>query len=74
MKTSPQSPDLNPIKQIWRELEVRALKHDIKTKSEQKAVMMEEWMNADTEIAKLVKSISKHLKSVADAKGYPTKY
>ena len=30
----PQSPDLNPIEQIWRELVVRVRKHDIKTKSE----------------------------------------
>ncbi|GBN12751.1 Transposable element Tc1 transposase [Araneus ventricosus] len=75
LKTPPQSPYLNPIEYIWRELEVRARKHDIKTKSELKTVMMEEWMNIDTEITKkLVKSISKRLKAVVDAKGYTTKY
>ena len=37
--------------------------------------MMEEWMDIDTEITKkLQKSIPRHLKAVADAKGYPTKY
>ncbi|GBM89803.1 Transposable element Tc1 transposase [Araneus ventricosus] len=51
-KTPPQSPDLNPIEHIWRELEVRVRKHDIKTKSELKTVMMEEWMNIDAEITK----------------------
>ncbi|GBN36638.1 Transposable element Tcb1 transposase [Araneus ventricosus] len=75
LKTPPQSPDLNPIEHIWRELEVRVRKHDIKTKSELKTVMMEEWMNIDAEFTKkLVKSIPKRLKAVVDAKGYPTKY
>ena len=49
LKTPPQSPDLNPINQIWRELEVRVQKHDIKTKSELKTVLMKEWMNNVTE-------------------------
>ncbi|GBM94156.1 Transposable element Tc1 transposase [Araneus ventricosus] len=75
LKTPPQSPDLNPIEHIWRELEVRVRKHDIKTKSERKTVMMEEWMNIDAKITKkLVKSIPKRLKVVVDAKEYPTKY
>ncbi|GBM53841.1 hypothetical protein AVEN_261228-1 [Araneus ventricosus] len=52
LKTPPQSPDLNPIEHIWRELEVRVRKHDIKTKSELKTVMVEEWMNIDAEITK----------------------
>ncbi|GBL62360.1 hypothetical protein AVEN_216596-1 [Araneus ventricosus] len=73
LKTPPQSPDLNPIEHIWRQLEVRVRKHDIKTKSELKTVMMEEWMNIDAEILKkLVKSIPKRLKALVDAKGYPT--
>ncbi|GBL76041.1 hypothetical protein AVEN_234352-1 [Araneus ventricosus] len=76
LKTPPQSPDLNPTEHIWRELEVRVRKHNIKTKSELKTVMMEEWMNIDAEITKkkLVKSIPKRLKAVVDAKEYPTKY
>ncbi|GBN77017.1 hypothetical protein AVEN_57523-1 [Araneus ventricosus] len=77
LKAPPKSPDLNPIEHIWRELEVRVRKHDIKTKSELKTVMMEEWVDIDAEITKkkkLVKSIPKHLKAVVDAKGYPTKY
>ncbi|GBM36193.1 Transposable element Tc1 transposase [Araneus ventricosus] len=75
LKTPPQSPDLNPIERIWRELGVRVRKHDIKTKSELKTVMTDEWMNIDAEITKkLVKSIPKRLKTVVDAKGYPTKY
>ncbi|GBO31424.1 hypothetical protein AVEN_172157-1 [Araneus ventricosus] len=75
LKTPPQSPDLNPIEHIWRELELRVRKRDIKTKSELKTVMMEEWMSIDAEITKkLVKSIPKRLTAVVDAKGYPTKY
>ena len=52
LKTPPQLPDLNPIEQIWRELEVRAQEHGIKMKSQLKTIMMEEWMNIDTEITK----------------------
>ncbi|GBL85210.1 Transposable element Tc1 transposase [Araneus ventricosus] len=75
LKTPPQSPDLNPIEHIWRELEVRVRKIDINMKSELKTVMMEKWMNIDAEITKqLVKSIPKRLKAVVDAEGYPTKY
>ncbi|GBN04569.1 Transposable element Tcb1 transposase [Araneus ventricosus] len=75
LKTPPQSPDLNPIEHIWRELVVRVRKHDINTKNELKTVMMEEWMNIDAEITKkLVKSIPKCLKAVVDTKGYPPKY
>ena len=46
-------------------------------KSELKTLMMEEWINIDSEIThkkKLVKSISRRLKTVLDAKRYPTKY
>ncbi|GBL99504.1 Transposable element Tc1 transposase [Araneus ventricosus] len=64
LKTPPQSPDLNPIEHIWRELEVRVRKHDIKTKSELKTVMMEEWMSIDAEITKKTSEIySQTLKS-----------
>ncbi|GBN07284.1 hypothetical protein AVEN_58117-1 [Araneus ventricosus] len=74
-KTPPKSPDLNPIEHICREMEVRVRKHDIKTKSELKTVMIAEWLNIDAEITKKVmKYIAKRLKAVVDAKGYPTKY
>ncbi|GBM98942.1 Transposable element Tc1 transposase [Araneus ventricosus] len=56
LKTPPQSPDLNPIEHIWRELVVKARKHDINTKNELKTVMMEEWMNIDAEITKKKKT------------------
>lgn len=52
LKTPPQSPDLNPIEHIWRELEVRLRRYDIKTKNELKIIMMEEWRNIDTEFTK----------------------
>ena len=66
--TPSQSPDFYPIEQIWRELKVRVQKHNIKMKSKLKTVMMEKWMNIDTEIKKkLVKSIPRRLKAVMDA-------
>ena len=38
LKTPPQFPDLNPIEQIWRELQVRVQKRDIKARRKLKAV------------------------------------
>ena len=47
-------------------------------KSELKSVMMEKWMNIDSEITKkkiiIVRSIPRCLKAVVDAKRYPTEY
>ncbi|GBO24560.1 Transposable element Tc1 transposase [Araneus ventricosus] len=64
LKTPPQSPDLNPIEHIWRELKVRVRYHDIETKRELKTVMMKEWMNIDAEITKKTSEIySQTLKS-----------
>ena len=52
LKTPSQSPDLNPVEQIWRKLVVRVRKHDIGMKSKKKTAMMEEWVNIDTENTK----------------------
>ena len=63
------------MEQVRRELEVRIQKHNIKTKSELKTVMVEKWMNNDRKITKkLEKSISGHLKTVVDNKVYPIKH
>ncbi|GBM06848.1 Transposable element Tc1 transposase [Araneus ventricosus] len=63
LKTPPQSPYLNPIEHIWRELVVRVRKHDINTKNELKTVMMEEWMNIDAEIPKSIEIYSQTSKN-----------
>ena len=75
LKTPPQSPDLNPIEHIWKELEVRIRSHHIKSKIQLKAVIIEEWNKIGAEITKtLVKSMPRRLKAVIKNKGYPTKY
>ncbi|GBN80391.1 hypothetical protein AVEN_151473-1 [Araneus ventricosus] len=42
-KTPPYSPDLNPIENVWHELEKRTRKHDISSKEQLKVVLTEEW-------------------------------
>ncbi|GBL93741.1 Transposable element Tc1 transposase [Araneus ventricosus] len=43
IKTPPYSPDLNPIENVWHELEKRTREHDISLKKQLKAVLTEEW-------------------------------
>ncbi|GBO14001.1 hypothetical protein AVEN_131379-1 [Araneus ventricosus] len=75
IKTPPYSPDLNPIENVWHELEKRTRKHDISSKEQLKAVLTEEWNKTEHSYTKkLVESMPKRIKSVISAKGYPTKY
>ncbi|GBM68159.1 Transposable element Tc1 transposase [Araneus ventricosus] len=43
IKILPYSSDLNPIENVWHELERRTRKHDISSKKQLKAVLTEEW-------------------------------
>ncbi|GBN98448.1 Transposable element Tc1 transposase [Araneus ventricosus] len=43
IKTPLYSPDLNPIENVWHELEKRTRKHDISSKEQLKSVLIEEW-------------------------------
>lgn len=75
IKTPPQSPDLNPIENIWQELESRIRKHTISSKQQLKSVLQEEWGKITPEITKkLVESIPRRLNHVLKVKGNPTKY
>ncbi|CAJ0967625.1 unnamed protein product [Ranitomeya imitator] len=69
-----QSPDLNPIENLWRELKVRVAKRKAKNITALEEICMEEWANIPTTVCgNLVKTCRKRLTSVIANKGYITK-
>ncbi|KAI4898864.1 hypothetical protein NFI96_005526 [Prochilodus magdalenae] len=70
-----QSPDLNPIENLWRELKVRVARRQPQNITALEEICMEEWANIPaTACANLVKTYRKRLTSVIANKGYTTKY
>lgn len=73
--TPPQSPDLNPIEHLWDHLDKRLRKHNIKSKSQLKELLVAEWQQISPDITrKLVRSMENRLNEVLKLKGFPTKY
>ncbi|KAI4888479.1 hypothetical protein NFI96_001823 [Prochilodus magdalenae] len=70
-----QSPDLNPIENLWRELKVRVACRQPQNITALEEICMEEWANIPATVcANLVKTYRKRLTSVIANKGYTTKY
>jgi|SRR5271169_6146171 len=72
-----QSPDLNPIENIWKELKVRINKRPIIPRNEDAlvAALQEEWKNISEDIiSDAVANMPQRLKDVISAKGGSTKY
>ncbi len=71
-----QSPDLNPIENLWRELKVRVAKHQPWNLNDLERICKEEWNKIPPEMcANLVANYKKHLTSViARPLGFATKY
>lgn len=70
-----QSPDLNPIENIWGLLKTRLSVKKIKTLPELKESILEEWNKiSPEETKKLVDSMRNRCISVIKARGGPTKY
>jgi transposase len=72
-----QSPDLNPIENIWDELERRIRKRIPLPKNETELfnLLQEEWSNIDESVYKnLVESMERRVQAVVKAKGHPTRY
>lgn len=70
-----QSPDLNPIENLWRELKVRVAQRQPQNITALEEICMEEWANIPATVcANLVKTYRKRLTSVIANKGYITKY
>uniref|UniRef100_A0A1A8SEN9 Tc1-like transposase DDE domain-containing protein n=1 Tax=Nothobranchius rachovii TaxID=451742 RepID=A0A1A8SEN9_9TELE len=70
-----QSPDLNPIENLWRELKVRVARRQPQNITALEKICMEEWAKIPATVcANLVKTYSNRLTSVIANKGYVTKY
>ncbi len=70
-----QSPDLNPIENLWRELKVRVAKYQPRNLNDLERICKEEWDKILPEMcANLVANYKKRLTSVIANKGFATKY
>ncbi|GBO28970.1 Transposable element Tcb2 transposase [Araneus ventricosus] len=75
IKTPSQSPDLNPIENIWDHLNNGIRKFKISSKNELSEKLMSERDKMEGNVcANLVKSIPKQLKEIIKCKGRPTHY
>ena len=70
-----QSPDLNPIENLWRELKLRVAKRQPRNLKDLERICKEEWTKIPPKIcANLLKNYNKRLTSVLANKGFSTKY
>ena len=72
-----QSPDLNPIENIWHLMKMRISKrrHRITTKEEMKRVLLEEWNKIPLKyIRKLISGMSKRREEIIKNRGGSTHY
>ena len=75
IKTPAQSPDLNPIENLWSHLERKIRQREFSNKNQMQKILLEEWNKIDPALTKkLVKSMPKRLKEVIRRKGKATKY
>ena len=69
------SPDLNPIENLWDELERRVKKHQPKNLQELELQLTQKCNNIELSVLeKLVDSVASRLYECVKMKGYPTKY
>ena len=70
-----QSPDLNPIENLWRTLKLRVMQRKPKNLIQLEEYCQEEWAKITTEECNnLVENYEKRLRKVIKAKGYTIDY
>ncbi|GFT44961.1 transposable element Tc1 transposase [Trichonephila clavipes] len=75
LETPPQSPDLNPIENLWMHLDTEVRGKNVTSKENIKEKLQEVWNSIDTEIPKkLIESMPRRLEAVIKANGLFTKY
>ena len=75
MNFPPQSPDLNPIENLWDHLKREKVKHRSTNKDNLWDVLNQSWNNIKPEVLiKLVHSMPNRVNAVLKAKGGHTKY
>lgn len=75
MQPPAQSPDINVIENLWAILDSNVRKRPIHNKNDLKVALVEEWEKITPDVTqKLVDSIPKRLKMIANNKGGHTKY
>ena len=75
VKFPPQSPDLNPIENLWDILEKNIRSRHISNKNDLASALNAEWDAISKSVTtNLVESMPRRLKAVILAKGYPTRY
>jgi len=63
--TPPQSPDVNPIENLWANLKLKVQEHKISSKNELKEIWLKEWSNIPkVSCRKLVESMPRRLQAV----------
>ena len=70
-----QSPDLNPIENLWSILDYKLRNRRPQNKLQLVEALREGWNSLDADLlTTLVDSMPRRIQAVIESKGYPTKY